>query len=109
MLPFLVTTNKIKKEIQSIQNKCLKIIMNVSTQTSSKYVHNTLKCEKLDKRLSILTCNFLIKAKINNPTIKIVFELHEKNNARVTRSKRSILQRINAITLTPQLSTTQYI
>jgi hypothetical protein len=74
MLPFLVTTNKIKKEIQSIQNKCLKIILNVPTQTSSKYVYNTLKCEKLDKRLSILTYNFLNKAKMNNKFILKIYQ-----------------------------------
>ncbi len=108
MMPFLVSTNKVKKELQSLQNKCLKIILNVPIQTSSKVIHQTLKCEKLDKRLAQLTCNFLAKAKINNSTIKPVFDLHNENQAVVTKSKRSILQRINTLTLIPQLSTTQY-
>ncbi len=45
-IPFMVTTNKIKKELQSIQNKCLKIILHLPNHTSSKFVHQTLKCEK---------------------------------------------------------------
>jgi hypothetical protein len=108
MLPFLVTTNKMKKELQSIQNKCLKIILNQPIQTSSKLIHKTLKCEKLDKRFSNLTCSFLAKAKANNPSILSVFQNHEKKRAKYSKSKRSILDRINTITLTPQLSTTQY-
>ena len=108
MLPFLVTTNKIKKEIQSIQNKCLKIILNQPIQTSSKLTHTTLKCVKLDKRFSTLTCNFLTKAKTNNPSILAIFENHNMKRAKYSKSKRSILDRINTITLTPQLSTTQF-
>ncbi len=108
MLPFLVTTNKIKKEIQSIQNKCLKIILNLPSHTSSKLTHQTMKCEKLDKRFSILTCNFLTNARENNPSFKQIFEDHINKDVIFTKSKRSILDRINTITLTPQLSTTQY-
>ena len=108
MLPFLVTTNKMKKELQSIQNKCFKIILNQPIQTSSKLIHTTLKCVKLDKRFSTLTCNFLAKAKLNNPSILSVFENHNKKKAKYSQSKRSILDRINTITLTPQLSTTQF-
>ncbi len=68
-IPFMVTTNKIKKELQSIQNKCFKIILNLPTHSSSKFAHQTLKCEKLDKRLATLTCNFLNKSKQYNPMI----------------------------------------
>ena len=100
--------NKIKNEIQTIQNKCLKIILKQPTHTSSKMIHQTLKCEKLDKRFSILTCNFLTNARINNPSFKQIFEDHLSKDVNCTKSKRSILDRINSITLTPQLSTTQY-
>jgi hypothetical protein len=108
-IPFMVTTNKIKKELQSIQNKCLKIILNLPNHTSSKFAHQTLKCEKLDKRLSALTCNFLNKSKQHNPTIQPIIDLFNQSTIRVPKSKRSILARINSLTLTPQLSTTQYL
>jgi exonuclease III len=108
MIPFLVTSNKIKNELQTIQNKCFKIILNLPIQTSSKLTHQTFKCEKLDKRISILTCNFLVKAKSNNTTFNPIFEAHYSKNIRCTKSKRSVLDRINTITLTPQLSTTQF-
>jgi hypothetical protein len=81
---------KIKKELQSIQNKCLKIILNLPNHTSSKFVHQTLKFEKLDKRLATLTCNFLIKAKQNNPTIQPIIDLFNRSMIRVPKSKRSI-------------------
>jgi hypothetical protein len=97
-----------KKELQSIQNKCLKIILNQSIQTSSKLIHSTLKCVKLDKRFSTLASYFLVKAKENNPSILTVFENHNKKRANYSKSRHSILDRINTITLTPQLSTTQY-
>ncbi len=86
MLPFLVTTNKIKNEIQSIQNKCLKIILNLPVQTSSKMIHQALKCEKLDKRFSSLTCNFLTNARINNPSFKKIFEEHLYKEITCTKS-----------------------
>jgi hypothetical protein len=108
MLPFMVTTNKMKKELQSIQKQCLKVILNQPIQTSSRFVHKTLKCEKLEKKFSLLTCNFLIKAKENNPSIISVFVNHNRKIARFSKSNRSILDRINTITLTPQLSTTQF-
>jgi hypothetical protein len=108
-IPFMVTTNKIKKELQSIQNKCLKIILNLPNHTSSKFAHQTLKCEKLDKRLSALTCDFLNKSKQHNPTLQPIIDLFNQSTIRVPKSKRSILARINSLTLTPQLSTTQYL
>ncbi len=108
MIPFLVTSNKIKNELQTIQNKCFKIILNLPIQTSSKLTHQTFKCEKLDKRISILTCNFLVKAKLNNNTFNQIFEAHYNKNIRCIKSKRSVLDRINTLTLTPQLSTTQF-
>ncbi len=108
-IPFMVTINKIKKELQIIQNKCLKIILNLPNHTSSKFAHQTLKCEKLDKRLASLSCNFLNKSKQHNPTIKPIIDLFNQCTIRVPKSKRSILARINSLTLTPQLSTTQYI
>ena len=105
-LPFMVTTNKIKKEIQSIQNKCLKIILNLPMQASSKLIHKALNCTKLDKRLASLSCNFLVNAKNNNSSIKKIVEDHTLKSLRYQKSKRSVLDRINTITLTPQLSTT---
>jgi hypothetical protein len=93
---------------QSIQNKCLKIILNQPSHTSSKMIHQTLKCEKLEKRFSILTCNFLTNARIHNPSFNDIFDDHLNKDVNCTKSKRSILDRINTLTLTPQLSTTQY-
>ncbi len=86
MLPFLVTTNKIKNEIQSIQNKCLKIILNQLSHTSSKMIHQTLKCEKLDKRFSILTHNFLTNARIHNPSFNDIFDDHLNKDVNCTKS-----------------------
>jgi hypothetical protein len=108
MIPFMVTSNKIKNELQTIQNKCFKILLNLPNQTSSRLTHQTFKCEKLDKRISILACNFLVKARANNQTFIPIFETHFNKNISCSKSKRSVLDRINTLTLTPQLSTTQF-
>jgi hypothetical protein len=105
----MATPNKIKKKLQSIQNKYLKIRLDFPNHTSSKFVHQTLKFEKLDKRLAILTRNFLNKAKQNNPSIQPIIDLFNRSTIRVPKWKRSILARIDSLTLTPRLSTTQYI
>jgi hypothetical protein len=106
MLPYMITTKITRKELQIIQNTCLKIITRQPRRTQTKLIHTTLKVEKLDKRLSTMTCNYLAKAKLQNDSIKEIVEAHKHSNYKGI--KRSILDKINLATLTPLLSTTQF-
>jgi exonuclease III len=108
MLPFMVTPNKIKNQLQVIQNKCLKTITNLHMRTSSRLIHQTLGIQKLDLRIANLCCNYIAKAKNNNKTVKYIIDSHEDKPINRSKSKRSILDRLNMTTVTPNLSTTQF-
>jgi hypothetical protein len=108
MLPFTITTKKIKKELQTIQNTCLKIITGQPRRTSTLLVHKTLKIEKIDKRLAMMSCNYLAKSKQYNDTVSNILNEHANKIIIPKRLKRSILDRINLTTLMPILSTTQF-
>jgi len=97
----MVTSKKIKNEIQVIQNKCLKTIMNLPLCTSTKLIHQTLKIDKINNRLGLLTCNYITKAKENNKAIIQIVNDHTIKPINYKRLKRSILDRINMQTLTP--------
>ena len=70
MLPFLITNPKTRKELQVIQNRCLKIILNLPIRTNTLLIHNYLHIDLLDKRVKSLVSNYLIKAAFHNKTIK---------------------------------------
>ena len=99
MLPFLVTNRATKKEIQLIQNKCLKIILNLPTRTSTDLIHNTLKIEKIHIRIANMVSNYLTSASIYNETIEEFINVHRSKNIPVKKSKRSILDRMYIETL----------
>jgi hypothetical protein len=105
MLPFSVTSKKIKSELQTLQNKCLKIILELPQTTSTELIHSHLRISSIYKRITNLTCDYLAKSKQNNQTIRTIIENH--NNIPRPRSKkhRSILDRFNVNTLTPILTT----
>lgn len=105
MLPFLVTNRATKKEIQLIQNKCLKIILNLPTRTSTDLIHNTLKIEKIHIRIANMVSNYLTSASIYNETIEEFINVHRSKNIPVKKSKRSILDRMYIETLKPIIST----
>jgi hypothetical protein len=95
MLPFMVTTSNIKKDLQLIQNKCLKIILNQPRTTSTTLIHDTLKVQKLESRLYCMTSNFLKKAMIDNTSIANIGQIHDAKNNTIKKSKQSILDQID--------------
>jgi transposase-like protein len=100
----MITSKKIRKEFQIIQNKCLKTILKVPLCTSTTLIHQTLKIDTIDQRIGNLTCNYLMKAKSNNNTIKEILDQHTRKPINFRKSKRSILDKIIFATLTPLLS-----
>jgi len=104
MLPYMVTTRPTRKSLQLLQNKCLKIILNVPTQTSTDLIHQVLKTEKLDKRIPTLVGNYLSKAKTYNESTRKVFTTHRAKRIRPRKSERSILDKTDILTLKPFLS-----
>jgi hypothetical protein len=109
MLPFLIKSKLIRQDLQIIQNTCLKIITRQPKRTNTRLLHNTLKIDKLDKRLAIMSANYLANAKQNNETIKKMIDNHNETTRTVKGFKRSILDKFNRQTLAPLLSTTQFI
>ena len=95
MLPFLVTSNKIKNDLQIIQNKCLKTIMRLPLTTSTELIHTTLKISPIEKRLSLLACNYINKAKGANQTIDQIIQCHKSKNHTFTKKHSSILDRLS--------------
>ena len=108
MLPFMVASRKIKNEIQVIQNKCLKTLLNAPLQTNTKLLHDTLKINFVEQRLANLTCNYIYKAKRSNPTVTEIIDYHNIKPINEKRSTRSILDRINMQTLQPIFTTVQF-
>ena len=108
MLPFMVASRKIKNEIQVIQNKCLKTLLNAPLQTNTKLLHDTLKINFIEQRLANLTCNYIYKAKRSNPTVTEIIDYHNIKPINEKRSTRSILDRINMQTLQPIFTTVQF-
>ena len=98
MIPFLISCNKTKSNLQTIQNKCLKIILNVPRNTNTELLHSSLKIDKLERRLKALTTNYLNKAFTSNNSIKSLIKRYQPADNQPnsdSRNKKSILNIIN--------------
>ena len=51
--------SKTKTDLQVIQNKCLRCILNLPTRSITYSIHNALKMDKLDARISNLCTKYL--------------------------------------------------
>ena len=94
MIPFLISCNKTKSNLQTIQNKCLKIILNVPRNTNTEFIHSSLKIDKLEDRLKVLTTNYLKKAFTSNSSINSLIEYYQPTDNQPnsdSRIKKSIL------------------
>ena len=74
MIPFFHTNSKTQRNLQTLQNKCLKIILGLPTRSNTKFIHQALDIEILDKRLKRLTSNYLREASSSNQSVKDTIE-----------------------------------
>ena len=74
MIPFFHTNSKTQRNLQTLQNKCLKIILGLPTRSNTKFIHQALDIEMLDKRLKWLTSNYLREASSSNQSVKDTIE-----------------------------------
>ena len=88
MLPYIVSSNKIKNGLQIIQNKALKSIYRLNKRTNTKLLHLIANKETIDVVLNKQAIKYLQKAKIYNNTISTVVEnketSHNQNNRHQT-------------------------
>ena len=90
MLPYHITRKKIKKKLQIIQNKALKIIFKVNRNTSNKILHAIANISTIEQRLKNLTKNYITRS--------IDEEIKEIINSNITTSNeqtKSILNCMN--------------
>ena len=75
MIPLYVASKKIKKSIQTIQNRVLKIIYKTPQRTRTSTIHQIAKIERIAPRNEKLIHNFLDKAK-ENQTVQEIIDQH---------------------------------
>ena len=92
MIPFLHSSSKIKADLQILQNKCLKSILNVPIQTSTDLIHKNLKVEKLEQRISKLCSNYIKNSLTFNISISTMVD---QFNSRHKIYKNTVLEQIN--------------
>ena len=74
MIPYMHTNSKTKTDLQVIQNKCLRCILNLPTRSNTDSIHNALKMDKLDARISNLCTKYIKNATITNDSIRKILE-----------------------------------
>jgi len=84
MLPYLVTSKKIRNSLQIIQNKSLKSICKLHYRTSTKLTHTIANIDQLNLRIKNMVIKYISTAKINkiSTTTKFVkdFSPYDKSS-----------------------------
>ena len=86
------TNSKTKTDLQVIQNKCLRCILNLPTRSNTYSIHNALKMDKLDARISNLCTKYLKNAIITNDSIRKILE---NSFSRINNYNNTVLSQIN--------------
>ncbi|RMZ93419.1 RNA-directed DNA polymerase from mobile element jockey-like [Brachionus plicatilis] len=92
MLPFHIIRKKIKKKLQIIQNKALKIIFKINRNTSNNILHAIANIDTIEQRLKALSINYLTRSTVIDEEIKEIIESY--NNA-TNKPTKSILKILN--------------
>ena len=91
MLPYAITSNKIKKDLQVIQNRAIRVIFKLNKRTSKKILQSVSNIEPLENRLKKLMINFINKSALHSNEIKSIIEAFDSNE----NNKKSILSYIS--------------
>ena len=78
MTPFKHTNQKTRADLQVIQNKCLKSILNLPYQTSKNFTHTVLMVDKLDDRISKLCIKHIKNATENKLLVDNITQKEKK-------------------------------
>ena len=91
MLPYIISNKKIKKYIQTLQNKVLCTIFKINKLTYNKILHSLANVDLIDKRLEKQAKNYLTRACRHNETINNLITKHSTASINTKTKIKSIL------------------
>ena len=91
MMPYIISSKKIKNCIQTLQNKILRAIFKIKKHSSIKILHSLANTEHIYERITKQAKNYLARACLHNNTIDNLITHHSNASIGQKTKHKSIL------------------